>query len=203
MDDERRAGSLHLVAGDPALDFANTVSWRSTGRELDHLQVPEHLLEWGAHAGLLAPARLYEARAALSRSPASGHRLLREAVRLRDAIHEAGSAIAAGEQAADESLAVILRAAAFALPGARLARAGADRYGLDFGDAAAGADLPGRVAWSMLDLLRSDRLPSLKRCPAHGCGWLFLDTTRNRSRRWCDMASCGNRAKAERFRRRG
>lgn len=203
MDDEPRAGSLHLVAGDPALDFANTVTWRSTERELDHLQTPEHLLDWGAHAGLLAPAKLTEARAALSRDPARGRRLLREAVRLRDAIHEVGSAIAAGGRASDERLAVILRAAAEALPGARLTRAGADRYGLDFGDAAAGSDLPGRIAWSMLDLLRSDRLSGLKQCPAHGCGWLFLDTTRNRSRRWCDMATCGNRAKALQFRRRG
>lgn len=199
MEHGPRARSLHLVAGDPALDFANTVTWRSTARELDHLQAPEHVLEWAAHAGLLPRAEFARARAALSREPERGHRLLREAVQLRDAIYETGSTIASGGRAKDEPLGVILRAAAASLPHARLVGGTSNHYGLEFGGTV-GNNLPGRIAWSMLDLLRSDRLPSLKQCPAHDCGWLFLDVTRNGSRRWCDMASCGNRAKAKRFR---
>jgi len=48
--------------------------------------------------------------------------------------------------------------------------------------------------------LRSDELDLLKRCPADNCRWLFLDRTKNRSRRWCDMATCGNQAKARKHR---
>ena len=54
------------------------------------------------------------------------------------------------------------------------------------------------VLWSAADLLTSDRLARVRSCGDPRCGWLFLDTSRNRSRRWCDMADCGNRAKARR-----
>jgi predicted RNA-binding Zn ribbon-like protein len=52
---------------------------------------------------------------------------------------------------------------------------------------------------SAADLLVSDELKRVKRCGDPACGWLFLDTSRNKSRRWCDMSDCGNRAKASRF----
>jgi predicted RNA-binding Zn ribbon-like protein len=52
---------------------------------------------------------------------------------------------------------------------------------------------------SAADLLVSDELKRVKKCGDPACGWLFLDTSRNNSRRWCDMSDCGNRAKACRF----
>jgi predicted RNA-binding Zn ribbon-like protein len=45
-------------------------------------------------------------------------------------------------------------------------------------------------------------LERVRECANHDCGWLFLDLSRNRSRKWCDMSSCGNRAKVRRFRER-
>jgi predicted RNA-binding Zn ribbon-like protein len=59
-----------------------------------------------------------------------------------------------------------------------------------------------RLMWSAADLLASDRLAQVKVCAGEGCGWLFLDASRNQSRRWCSMADCGNRAKASRYYRR-
>jgi len=47
-----------------------------------------------------------------------------------------------------------------------------------------------------VDLLTSDRLSAVRECAADDCAWLFLDESRNRSRRWCDMKVCGNRQKA-------
>jgi predicted RNA-binding Zn ribbon-like protein len=56
------------------------------------------------------------------------------------------------------------------------------------------------VVRSAAELLTSDELTRVKECADDkGCGWLFLDKSRNRSRRWCDMKDCGNRAKAKRF----
>lgn len=61
-----------------------------------------------------------------------------------------------------------------------------------------------RILWasarSLADLLLAPELERLKFCDAHDCGWLFIDASRNRSRRWCDMADCGNRAKVRRYR---
>jgi predicted RNA-binding Zn ribbon-like protein len=59
-----------------------------------------------------------------------------------------------------------------------------------------------RVLWeaaaSAADLLTSPDLARVKTCPGAGCAWLFLDRSRNGTRRWCDMSVCGNRAKARR-----
>src|SRR5205823_2097459 len=54
------------------------------------------------------------------------------------------------------------------------------------------------VARSAADLLTEGPLAAMRRCEGRGCGWLFLDTSRNRTRRWCDMRICGNHAKARR-----
>ncbi|MBI4413448.1 MAG: CGNR zinc finger domain-containing protein, partial [candidate division NC10 bacterium] len=59
-----------------------------------------------------------------------------------------------------------------------------------------------RMLWavtrSAADLLTSGELAAVRECEAETCAWLFMDRSRNRSRRWCDMKACGNRAKARR-----
>jgi predicted RNA-binding Zn ribbon-like protein len=57
----------------------------------------------------------------------------------------------------------------------------------------------GPVVWSAAELLTSENLDRIKQCADDRCGWLFLDNTKNRSRRWCDMGDCGSRAKAKRY----
>ncbi|MCL4370559.1 MAG: CGNR zinc finger domain-containing protein [Chloroflexi bacterium] len=54
------------------------------------------------------------------------------------------------------------------------------------------------VARSAGELLTSSELGRVRKCAGYPCGRLFLDTSRNQSRRWCDMKSCGNLAKARR-----
>jgi predicted RNA-binding Zn ribbon-like protein len=56
-----------------------------------------------------------------------------------------------------------------------------------------------RLAKQAADLLTGFDPARLKMCSNPECGWMFLDSTRNASRRWCEMAACGNRAKAKRF----
>jgi predicted RNA-binding Zn ribbon-like protein len=63
-----------------------------------------------------------------------------------------------------------------------------------------------RVLWPLAlagaELLSSGDLSRLRQCGGEECGWLFLDTSRNRSRQWCEMSECGNLAKVRRFRQR-
>ncbi|HYL35734.1 MAG TPA: CGNR zinc finger domain-containing protein, partial [Bryobacteraceae bacterium] len=59
-----------------------------------------------------------------------------------------------------------------------------------------------RVCQSAADLLTSSELSQVRRCGGPDCGWMFLDTSRNHSRRWCDMQDCGNLVKVRRFRER-
>jgi len=60
----------------------------------------------------------------------------------------------------------------------------------------------GPVSWACADLLEHGPLDRIKICPADDCGWLFLDVSKNRSRQWCSMTTCGNAAKVRRFRQR-
>ena len=60
------------------------------------------------------------------------------------------------------------------------------------------ADLLAPVLWSAADLLLRARHRRIRRCANPECLWLFIDESRMGTRRWCDMASCGNRAKARR-----
>jgi predicted RNA-binding Zn ribbon-like protein len=79
-------------------------------------------------------------------------------------------------------------------------------YRLDFAAAPPEAAITGPLALSALDFLATADFSRVKQCPGHGpgndCQWLFLDVSKNNSRRWCDMATCGNRSKSKRHRSR-
>jgi predicted RNA-binding Zn ribbon-like protein len=190
-----RAGSLSLVGGALALDFTNTAGGRGTAEPIEHLQAPHHVVEWAAHAGVIpadAAARLHEA---------VGPDLLRDAVALRETVHRIGAAIAQGGSPDAADLAFLKVRAQQALSGARFARSSAG-YAFDFTQAPAADALLGPVAWSAIEFLATAEFARLKQCPGHDCGWLFYDRSKNNSRRWCDMAVCGNRSKAKRHRER-
>jgi predicted RNA-binding Zn ribbon-like protein len=172
----------HRIAGNLALDFANTISWRGTDHEVDHLGDADGILAWAKDAGLVGVD--------FSANRTQPARLLSDGRRLRSAIDEVGAAIAGGKEPPTQGLAAIHDLAARTFAAASLA--GAPSV-IEF---AHGDRIIGPLAWAAVELLRSDRLDRLKRCPPHDCRWLFIDRTKNASRRWCDMATCGNRAKA-------
>jgi predicted RNA-binding Zn ribbon-like protein len=172
------------ISGNLALDLANTVSWRGTPRETDHLADPDAILAWSREAGLVGADHVVP--------EGEGEALLAEVHRLRSAVAAAGAAIAAKGRPDEAALAIIRDHAARSLAAASLGGAPA---GLVF---ARDDAIVGPLAWAALDLLRGGELHRLKQCPPADCHWLFLDRSKNGSRRWCDMAACGNRAKARR-----
>jgi predicted RNA-binding Zn ribbon-like protein len=174
------------IGGNLALDLANTIGWRGTAHETDHLANTDAILAWVKAVGLVP--RNFAISAA--RRPAFAG----DVHGLRDAVMRAGEAIAEGQPPPKDALAAIRDLAASSLASASLRGAPIE---MSF---AQEDRILGALAWAALDLLRSDELDRLKRCPADNCHWLFLDRTKNRSRRWCDMATCGNRAKARKHR---
>ena len=64
----------------------------------------------------------------------------------------------------------------------------------------AGSKVLGPIVRSAIELLTSSDVRRVRVCSGDGCGWLFLDSSRTHRRRWCNMAICGNRAKAKRNR---
>ncbi|WP_217989620.1 CGNR zinc finger domain-containing protein [Sphingomonas lenta] len=174
------------MAGDLALDLANTIGWRGTLREIDYLADADDIAAWARMVGLVEPSYTVP--------DAARDALVADVHGLRAAIMDAGATIATGSTPRGESMATIRDMAARSLEVASLNGAPAT---LTF---APDDRIVGPLAWAALDLLRGSELDRLKQCPPNDCRWLFLDRTKNRSRRWCDMATCGNREKARRSR---
>jgi predicted RNA-binding Zn ribbon-like protein len=178
-----RASELELVGGHVALDLANTVNGPRDGElEQDFLTTADELAAWAVHAGV-TPA-----------PPPVDDRVLAEARELRDAVYAIFRAVAEGREPDPAALAALAGFHAAAVARARLVPAGG-RFALAWD-----GELLGPLAAAAVDLLRHGPLDRLKLCDA--CPWLFLDTSRNHSRRWCSMNECGGRLKMRRYRAR-
>jgi len=190
---------LEIFSGDPALDLANTLEGPHGGAPTtDSLTSYGDLAEWAAHAGVVdAPLAARLARAA-GESPDRGAAVHARAVALRGALYDAFATLVAGGEPARAALAVLAREHGEAAAHARLEPAGA-RFELAWE-----GEPPDRVLWPVaqaaVDLLRTGPLDRLKACVE--CRGLFLDASRNHSRRWCSMNDCGGRDKVRRYRAR-
>ncbi len=197
-----RRASWRFVGGEPALDFANTAEWHASGAPRETLASFADLVRWCRSAGLLARGPAAELLREAARHPAAAGKALRRAVEVREALYRLTLAVGRGAPPDTMDLAVFNRALGSALRHARLA---AGKRGLSWIWGNGRRPLEACL-WPVLDsaaeLLTSERRSRIRQCADdRGCGWVFLDTTKNRSRRWCDMADCGNRAKARRFAR--
>jgi predicted RNA-binding Zn ribbon-like protein len=180
LDPATYYGTYKLIGGSPALDFANLVSYRGTPRAHDWLDLPDNVHRWTQAAGL--DARVSDRVETL--------------IDLREALAGVFLALADGEDPRGPAFEIVAGAA-------QQARA-QEQLTWDAGTA----------VWSLrqsflADVLASDAARVLTDPSKRGrigacteCRWVYLDTTRNRSRRWCDPADCGNRARQRRHYRR-
>ncbi len=185
------------------LEFTKTVGWAERDRPDDELVSYEALLAWGEREGLLArPERERLGRRAADR-PEEAARVLDRAIELRGLIYGIFSAVGEGRRPAPSD---IERLNGF-LPSASVRRGIVPAEGAYGWGWLEDPEIPlDRVLWPIIysaaSLLTWSELDRVRLCRADDCGWLFVDASRNRSRRWCDMSECGNRAKAQRFRAR-
>jgi predicted RNA-binding Zn ribbon-like protein len=182
---------LELFGGVACLDFANTVDGRATAHPEELMHSYADLSAWSAYAGLIDSATATR----LTRRGTDAD--LRAALVLREAIFEVFAAIGRRQTVPTAALATVQTHHAEAMAVARLAP-GEDGYDWRF----AGDD-PARAWWpvvvSAVRLLTSGPLDRVKVCAAEaGCIGLFLDTSKNHSRRWCTMDGCGVDAKVQR-----
>jgi predicted RNA-binding Zn ribbon-like protein len=192
---------LHIhVAGDPALDFVNTVAGHRAGDAEDHLRAYGDLLAWARSDGLIAPQTADRLAAVALTKPDEAARVLNEARMLRESLHSVLSALSAGEPPDPVHLAVLNRAIGAALGHAAITpETSGYVWGWMGADEALDAPL-WPVARAAAELLTSGGYRRMKECASDSCGWLFLDLSKNRSRRWCDRRGCGNRSKVRRHR---
>lgn len=198
---ERSASNLELIGGRLCLDFANTVSTRLEGGR-EYLTSYVELVAWSQHAEALtvdeAGVLLHQAAGRTELAAAA----LEQAIVMRETIYRAFSEIAAGcdPEAADLAALNLALHEAFSHLEVVLAKDGFEwRW-------TTGGDNLNRILWpiacSAADTLTSPDLGRVRQCAREGCDWLFVDTSKNHSRRWCSMAMCGSRVKARRYYRR-
>ncbi|PRE15979.1 CGNR zinc finger domain-containing protein [Burkholderia multivorans] len=177
-----------------SIDFANTLYWRGTEPPTETLRTIDDLFAWCRdQAGV--PACVADAcRAGIDDGPA----WLAHALALREALYRLFLAQAEQREPQAEDLKQVGAFLAEASPRVALARVdGRYAWRIEPPGATLGA-LLSPVLWSATDLLGGVRLAKVKRCANDACQWLFVDDSKNGSRRWCSMSSCGNRAKAYR-----
>lgn len=183
-----------LVGGDPVLNFLNTIHDWTVADPRDYLTGFSEALRFGEAAGLLSRVEAQRLRT----DP--GGQELRRLRELRAGLERIFRAVATGRRPPATDLDRVAARSAQAAARARLRPAGRRIVRVFELEAAGAAILRWRITDSAVALLTSPRLARIGACP--GCGWFFLDLTKNGSRRWCSMAMCGNIAKSRTYYRR-
>ncbi len=180
------------------LDYANTRMYRGSAAPLDQFSEWPKLLDWIAGTGALHAGAAADLRAWANADPARAAALFAAAIALRELVYRVFSAVASNVPVAEADLAALNQALTEAPRRARLARLGGayvwriEQVGLS------APALLAPVLWSAADLLVQAPHRRIRQCANPQCLWLFIDASKNGTRRWCDMAACGNRAKAHR-----
>ncbi len=183
----------------PVLGFVNTMEWHAGNRPQETLTSFADLVAWACRMELLDDRQAESVLRQYGRDPARAAAMLAEARTWREALYRVFVAVIRNQKPRPEDIVLFNRALGKTAGRSVLAwREGRFvRVWGDSGDALIRA--LGTILLSAAELLTSDDLGRVGLCADEkGCGWLFFDTSRNRSRRWCDMRDCGNRAKARR-----
>jgi predicted RNA-binding Zn ribbon-like protein len=184
---------LRIIGGDVALDFVNT---EDGDPPVECLRSYGDLVAWGVLVGLLTVEEGEWLTGEADLRPRDAEAAYRDALKLRGALYCIFRAVAEDEAPASRNLEILREYEREALSHAKLVR-GERGFRWEWRD---GRDLAGMlwpVAHAATGLLTSGDLDRLKLCA--GCYWVFLDASRNRSRRWCTMEVCGTDEKMRRY----
>ena len=204
---------FRFLGGSLCLDFVNTVGARVPGSEpgegtqrfevaREWLHGYEDLMAWARQASVVDARQAERLLERARREPESAASAFERAWALREALYRLFAALPDGTPE-EADLALLNREVAAARAQQRLRPAARGlEWTWDEADVGSLDQLVWRVVLSASELLTSGDLTRVRRCAGEECGWIFLDTTRNRTRRWCDMGDCGNAAKVRRFRER-
>ena len=199
MSKKRGAGNIKLSGGALCLDFVNTVHCYGCAELGEYLNTYHDLVAWSRHVGAITDEEAKTLSRRAAGQPAEAKSAHRRAIELREAIYRIFTITLKDQSPAQEDLAVFNNYLGEAMMRSQIVKT-QEGYYLDMTGNRAKLDwILNPVIRSAAELLVSEEFRQVKICADPICGWLFLDISRNRSRRWCDMRDCGNRAKASRF----
>lgn len=203
MLDLSSAKQFQFIGGNLALDFCNTVGGKRGTATREYLGSYFDFAAWCCQAGLIDRARAEACLMSAQRDPRTAQAALARAVALRESMFRIFAAIAILKPPPAADLAILNSQLAHSLGRLQLSPS-KDGQGLGWqwgGDASALDNWLGPIAHAAANLLTDpQQVNRLHVCEGDTCGWLFVDSSKNHSRRWCDMRDCGNRAKIRRHR---
>ena len=197
------AAEMRLVGGRLCLDFVNTVDGRNDcvvlGDKLEHYS---DLVAWSQHSGIVTGAQAARLIKVSKQKPAAANSVLHRAIALREALHRIFKAKVMESTPRSIDLEIVNDELMKARKNERLISTGNGFRWEWTGDETALDRMLWSIAQSAAEFLSTGDLSRLRECGGEECGWLFEDTSRNRTRQWCHMQDCGNLAKVRRFRTR-
>lgn len=195
--------NVDLKSGHPVLEFTNTVGDHASEQPRETLFKYEDLLAWAKRVGLLDGQQVQRCTRKAAAQPGAAAVTFEQSLELREAIYRIFLAQSKGKSPADEDLAMLNSILAQLTSGAQIGyHAGRFAWRWNFDENALEVPL-WLIALSAVDLMTSENNKWVGQCADEdGCGWLFIDTSKNHSRRWCDINDCGNRAKQRRYQKR-
>ena len=190
---------LNLESGWLGLDFVNTALWHASDSPEESLVDYNALIAWGQDRRYVdkGTAKVLH-RLAVADSKAA-EKVYRRAIDLRESLFHLFAAIAGGKAPSEPDFAILNDNLPQALSHLRIAPAQRD-FAWNWRSEPVLDSPLWPVTWSAATLLTSREVNRLGICADdRGCGWLYIDLSRNHSRRWCDMNDCGNRNKVRRY----
>jgi predicted RNA-binding Zn ribbon-like protein len=181
------------------LELANTVRWHASDHPEETLHSYADLVAWAQRVRLISNHEARKLLRGAADQPAEASRVLKRATALRETIYCIFVALIHKQPPTQANLAELNDILAKLTRGARIVKTtkgfawnwNVNEDALD--------SLIAPIALSAAELLISEQRERVGQCADdRGCGWLFLDTSKNHTRRWCDINDCGNRAKQRR-----
>ena len=180
------------------LDFINTVEDRPTAHPRELLNSYQDLVTWAQQAHIITDDEAHQLLTEAAHNSKDASAVLQRAIAFREATHDIFFAIAENSSPSEAKLAIFNTELAATMSRACIVPK-ANEFVWDWTGKENSLE---RILWmvvkSAADLLISEELRDVRVCSAPDCQRLFLDTSKNHSRRWCDMKGCGNRAKVRR-----
>ena len=195
MPQQGNLQDLNILGERAAIDFTNTIDWRGREDSIEYLNSYEDLVDWARRIELINQSTATELKRRAAQNPDKATESLQRAREFREAAYRVLYRLSLNEapesrdvELIDAEMQKMSKHLKLDLKAKQLRVA--DEIDLDY--------VLRLIVKDTVDLLTSDQLNRVKRCQSDECGWLFIDTSKNNSRKWCNMNSCGNRAKARR-----
>jgi predicted RNA-binding Zn ribbon-like protein len=192
---EPSAYVFDLSGGRLCLDFTNTLSNRAHDVPQEHLQSYEDLIAWSLQTNIFTPDEAQQLLTLAEQSVELAEQTYKQAILLREALFRIFQTLTLDKAPLEADLTLLNTMIAVALPHLQLVQQETDFTWGWTGQGDALDCMFWHIIYSAAELLASNDIHSVKLCGAEDCNWLFLDASKNQTRRWCSMNGCGNRAK--------